>query len=165
VPAPLDRTSPLVDPDHALGSLRGSLRGSFRGRRQSARSAPQVWRAPQVCGQRGQFTNRAGGQGSFQPLLELLGGQPTVAHGGAQHLDDPVPVRVRSPQLWKVRGHSLPLSLRVSRLGEPTLYPLPGPAKVEPAPSGSVRQVRPSRPDRYAGCDPGARPTVRIKGA
>ena len=55
----------------------------------------------QVGGQHGQLGVGARGQRRLQPLVEFLGGQPAVARGHPQHLDDTVPVLVRRPQLAK----------------------------------------------------------------
>jgi alkylation response protein AidB-like acyl-CoA dehydrogenase len=117
-PAPglLERTSPLVDPGHVLGLPR---------RRYRARRA-------QVGGQLSQFTERPGRQGGFHPLIELVSGQPPVTRGVAQHVYDSIPVGIRGSHLRRVREHILPLSLRgPSASGEPTLYRVLVPAKIE----------------------------------
>ena len=97
-PSALDRASSLVDPDHVLG----------------LRWARPARPRPQVGGQRGQFPERPGGQGRLHALLELVSRQPAVPRRVAQHVHDPIPVRIRGPHLRKVRGHILPLSSRAS---------------------------------------------------
>jgi alkylation response protein AidB-like acyl-CoA dehydrogenase len=99
-PAPiaLDRASPLVDPHHVLG----------------LRWARPARPGPQVGGQHGQFPERPGGQGRLHALLELISRQPAVPRRVAQHVHDPIPVRIRGPHLRKVRRHIRPLSSRAS---------------------------------------------------
>ena len=98
-PGSLNRTSPLVDPDHVLGLRRGRAR--------------PAWPGPQVGGQRGQFPERPGRQGGLHALIELVRGQPTVPGGLAQHVQNSIPVRIRGPHLRKVGGHIRPLSSRI----------------------------------------------------
>jgi alkylation response protein AidB-like acyl-CoA dehydrogenase len=98
-PGALNRTSPLVDPDHVLSLRRGRAR--------------PAWPGPQVGGQRGQFPQRPGRQGGLHALIELVRGQSAVPGGLAQHVQDPIPVRIRGPHLRKVGGHIRPLSSRI----------------------------------------------------
>ncbi|CAM5692383.1 hypothetical protein SVIOM74S_05968 [Streptomyces violarus] len=58
----------------------------------------------QIHGQHGELAHRTGGQRGLQPLVELLQGQPALTRGDAQHVHDPVPVRVRSPHLKRSAG-------------------------------------------------------------
>jgi len=78
----------------------------------------------QVGGQPGQLTKRPGGQGSLHALIELVRPQPTVPHRLAQHVYNTIPVRIRRPYLWKVRGHVIPCP-RADSHPRPSLDPRP----------------------------------------
>jgi hypothetical protein len=80
----LDRTAALVDPDHVLYG-RGFRGPAGRG---------SAGRGDQVGGQRGEFTEGSGGKGGRHALAELISGQAAVRCGGAEYVNDPVPVGV-----------------------------------------------------------------------
>jgi len=53
----------------------------------------------QVRHQRRQLAAGAGRQGGLHPLVQLLGGQPAIAGGTRQDLDDPVPILMGCAQV------------------------------------------------------------------
>ena len=53
----------------------------------------------QVPGERGQLPQGAGAQRPLHPLVQFLGGQPTLRRRVTEGLHDVVPISVRSPQL------------------------------------------------------------------
>ena len=118
-PSAPDRTSPLVDPDHVLGLRRGRTRPARPGL--------------QVGGQHGQFPERPRGQDSLHALIEFSSRQPTVPRRVAQHIQDPIPVRIRGPHLRKIRGHFFPYPWAPHPV-QPTLYPAMIPAKLKVRP-------------------------------
>jgi hypothetical protein len=83
---------PLVDGDQC---------GGRPGRRHSGRQVERAgasWRRDQIGGERGQRVEGARGQRPVQPLVELGLVGPAVGDGGAQHVNDPITVRVGRAQ-------------------------------------------------------------------
>ena len=136
---PLDRPILLVDPDHLLGP----------GRRPGM---------AQIRGQHRQRTERPRRQGRFHSLTELISGKSPVSHSRTQQVQYPVPVRVRGPDLGRPASRRKVHRHLVRPSGSHRFNRSPRPSFVRP------RRVRPHRPDRYAGSDPGARPGGRHQG-
>jgi len=78
---PFRTAAPALDADEAL---------RLRGRP----GRPETRCGRQISAQRRELAIGARGQRFLEPLVELFGGQPTVARGCPQQLGDPIPVLV-----------------------------------------------------------------------